>query len=318
MTSTTLSPPHPASAGPSLARNLLNKVPEVTLYFWIIKILCTTVGETAADYVNTTLGLGLTNTTYVAGALLAALLFTQFRLRRYVPGVYWSVVVVISVFGTLITDNLTDKQNLALTVTTPVFAGILALVFAVWYGVERTLSIHTIVTRRREAFYWLAVLFTFALGTAAGDLLAERAELGYALSVGVFGGAIALVAFAHFKLRLNAVFAFWVAYILTRPLGASIGDFMSQSDPQFGGLGLGTTVTSYIFLGCILALVVFLTLTRRDQTPPELVLAEEQLEEEHARYRREHPHHPHLPVVHRHQGDAPHGAPPLRPVREEG
>src|SRR4051812_17878733 len=133
-------------------RRMLNKVPEVTVYFWVIKVLCTTVGETAADYVNDNLGFGLVKTTYVAGALLAVLLIWQFGLRRYVPGVYWAVVVVISVFGTLITDNLTDLHGVALTVTTPIFAAILALVFAVWFAFERTLSIHTIVTRRREAF----------------------------------------------------------------------------------------------------------------------------------------------------------------------
>jgi uncharacterized membrane-anchored protein len=248
---------------------MLNKVPEVTVFFWLIKIMCTTVGETAADYVNDTLGFGLTNTTYVAGGLLAVLLIVQFSLRRYVPVVYWAAVVVISVFGTLITDNLTDGHNVPLTTTTPIFAVILAVVFAVWYRVERTLSIHTIFTRRREAFYWLAILFTFALGTAAGDLLAEKLDLGYGLSVVIWGGAIALIAFAHYGLRLNAVLSFWLAYILTRPLGASIGDFMSQHDKQYGGLGLGTTGTSYIFLGAILALVVYLTVTRRDQTPPE-------------------------------------------------
>jgi uncharacterized membrane-anchored protein len=263
------SSPSVAARPVSLGRQMLNKVPEVTIFFWLIKIMCTTVGETAADYVNDTLGFGLTNTTYVAGGLLAVLLIVQFRLRRYVPLVYWSAVVVISVFGTLITDNLTDGHNVPLTTTTPIFAVILAIVFAVWYGVERTLSIHSIVTRRREAFYWLAILFTFALGTAAGDLLAEKLDLGYGLSVVIWGGAIALIAFAHFALRLNAVLAFWLAYILTRPLGASIGDFMSQHDKQYGGLGLGTTGTSYIFLGCILALVVYLTVTRRDQTPPE-------------------------------------------------
>jgi uncharacterized membrane-anchored protein len=261
--------PSVAARPVSLGRQMLNKVPEVTIFFWLIKIMCTTVGETAADYVNDTLGFGLTKTTYVAGGLLALLLIVQFSLRRYVPIVYWSAVVVISVFGTLITDNLTDGHNVPLTTTTPIFAVILAIVFAVWYRVERTLSIHSIVTRRREAFYWLAILFTFALGTAAGDLLAEKLDLGYGLSVVIWGGAIALIAFVHFALRLNAVLAFWLAYILTRPLGASIGDFMSQHDKQYGGLGLGTTGTSYIFLGCILALVVYLTVTRRDQTPPE-------------------------------------------------
>src|SRR3954468_12351555 len=253
-------------AADSTARRMFNKVPEVTLYFWVIKIMCTTIGETAADYVNDTLGFGLTNTTYVAGALLLALLIAQFRLRRYVPPVYWAVVVVISVFGTLITDNLTDRYNVPLTTTTPIFAVVLALVFAVWWGFERTLSIHTIVTTRREAFYWLAILFTFALGTAAGDLVAEKADLGYAVSIVIFGGAIALVAFAHYVLDLNAVLSFWLASILTRPLGASIGDEMSQTSKKYGGLGLGTTGTSYIFLGCILALVVWLTITRRDAT----------------------------------------------------
>src|SRR3954463_12763445 len=160
-------------------RRILNKVPEVTLFFWIIKIMCTTVGETAADYLNENLGFGLTNTTYAAGALLAVLLLAQFRLRRYVPGVYWSAVVVISVFGTLITDNMTDAHNVPLTTSTPIFAVVLAVVFAVWYAIERTLSIHTIITRRREGFYWLAILFTFSLGTAAGDLVAEKFSLGY-------------------------------------------------------------------------------------------------------------------------------------------
>src|SRR3954471_21814812 len=158
----------------ALGRQMLNKVPEITLWFWLIKIMCTTVGETAADYLNVNLGFGLTNTTYVAGGPLACLLVWQFRLRRYVPGVYWAAVVVISVFGTLITDNMSDHYNVALTTSTPIFAVILAIVFAVWFAVERTLSIHTIFTTRREAFYWLAILFTFALGTAAGDLSAEK------------------------------------------------------------------------------------------------------------------------------------------------
>jgi uncharacterized membrane-anchored protein len=250
---------------------MLNKVPEVTLFFWIIKIMCTTVGETAADYLNVNLGFGLTNTTYVTGALLAVLLLTQFRLGRYVPSVYWSAVVVISVFGTLITDNMTDAHNIPLTTTTPIFAGILAVVFAVWYAVERTLSIHTIVTTRREMFYWLAILFTFSLGTAAGDLVAEQFSIGYGPSILIWGGAIAAITAAHYALRLNAVLAFWLAYIMTRPLGASIGDFMSQHSHKYGGLGLGTTDTSYIFLGCILALVVFLSVTKRDQTSPDVI-----------------------------------------------
>ncbi|WP_211233184.1 COG4705 family protein [Solirubrobacter soli] len=252
--------------GPSLGRRMLNKVPEVTFYFWLIKIMCTTVGETAADYLNDNLGFGLTNTTIVAGVLLAALLVVQFRVRRYVPGIYWSAVVVISVFGTLITDNMTDRYNVPLTTSTPIFAVVLAIVFAVWWSVERTLSIHTIFTTRRESFYWLAILFTFALGTAAGDLVAEKASLGYGISIAIFGGVIVLIAIAHYVFHANAVLTFWLAYIMTRPLGASIGDFMSQHSKKYGGLGLGTTGTSYIFLGCIFALVIWLSITRRDAT----------------------------------------------------
>src|SRR4051794_13175658 len=250
-------------------RRMLNKVPEVTLYFWVIKVLCTTVGETAADYMSDNLGLGEKLTAVVMAGVLAVALVAQFRRRRYVPGVYWLAVVLISIVGTLITDNLTDNYGVGTTVTTPIFAGALALTFAVWYGFERTLSIHTIFTRRREAFYWLAILFTFALGTAAGDLVAEKFSLGYGPSIAIWGGAIAAITFCHYVLKLNAVLAFWMAYILTRPLGASIGDFMSQHSKQYGGLGLGTTGTSYIFLGCILALVTFLTISKRDQTPPE-------------------------------------------------
>src|SRR4051794_12208051 len=251
----------------SAGRTMLNKVPEVTLFFWVIKIMCTTIGETAADYLNVNLGFGLTNTTYVAGALLIVLLIAQFRLRRYVPAMYWAVVVVISVFGTLITDNLTDAYKVPLTTSTAVFSVVLALVFLIWWLVERTLSIHTIVTTRREAFYWLAILFTFALGTAAGDLIAEKAALGYWVSALIFGGVIAAITAAHFALKLNAVLAFWLAYILTRPLGASIGDGLSQPT-HTSGLGLGTTGTSYIFLACILVLVIYLSITKRDQTPP--------------------------------------------------
>jgi uncharacterized membrane-anchored protein len=250
-------------------RQMLNKVPEVTFYFWVIKIMCTTVGETAADYLNDNLGFGLTWTTVVTGVLLIGLLAVQFKLDRYVPPVYWLAVVFISVFGTLITDNLTDRFGVSLWTSTIIFAIVLAATFAVWYRSERTLSIHSIVTTRREGFYWLAILFTFALGTAAGDLFAEKLSLGFGVSALIFGAAIAVITLAHYRAGLNAVLAFWLAYILTRPLGASIGDGLSQSSKN-GGLGLGTTGTSYLFLACILALVVFLTVTRRDQTSPEL------------------------------------------------
>jgi len=273
MTTLAESPSVLKTSAPSTARRMLNKVPEVTLFFWIIKILCTTVGETAADYLNVDLGFGLTNTTYVVAALLTVALIFQFRSRKYVPGIYWTAVVLISVVGTLITDNLVDNMGVALQTTTIVFSIALAATFAVWYGFERTLSIHSIVSFPREAFYWLAILFTFALGTSAGDQVAESYGLGFFVSVLIFAAAIALVTLAHFRFGLGPILAFWLAYILTRPLGASVGDLMSQPTAA-GGLGLGTTGTSLIFLTAIAALVAYLTLTRVDQTPPEVVEAD--------------------------------------------
>ena len=253
---------------------MLNKVPEITLFFWIIKVLCTTVGETAADFLNDNLGLGLTGTTFIVGALLIVTLFFQFRARRYVPGIYWLTVVLISVVGTLITDNLVDNFGVALRTTTILFSVALIATFAAWYRSEGTLSVHTIVTTKREAFYWLAILFTFALGTAAGDYVAEALNLGYLKSLVLFSAAIAVVAIAHYRFQMNAVLSFWLAYILTRPLGASIGDYLSQPKED-GGLGLGTTVTSFIFLTAILVLVIYLSATKRDviELEPEVAAA---------------------------------------------
>jgi uncharacterized membrane-anchored protein len=244
-------------------RHVLNKVPEVTIFFWIIKIACTTVGETAADYLNMRLGLGLTGTTVFMSSLLVVALIVQFRSKAYVPWIYWLSVVLISVVGTLITDNLTDHYKVSLVTSTIGFSIALAVVFAVWYAIEKTLSVHTIVTPRREAFYWLAILFTFALGTAAGDLISERFRLGYPLSVIIFGVVIAAIAVAHWRFKMNAVLAFWIAYILTRPLGASLGDFLAQSRNR-GGLGLGTTVTSVLCLAVILLIVIYLTRTSEE------------------------------------------------------
>jgi uncharacterized membrane-anchored protein len=247
----------------SLGRKMLNKVPEITVYFWVIKVLCTTVGETFADNLNENLGLGLSGTSYIMGALLIAVLVFQFRARKYVPGIYWLAVVLISVVGTLVSDNLVENYGVTLETTTIAFSAILICVFASWYAVERTLSVHTIFSTRREAFYWLAILFTFALGTSAGDFLSEQLELGYLAALGIFAGAIVVVAVLHFGLRMNAILSFWLAYILTRPLGASIGDYLASPKAE-GGLGLGTNVTSFIFLGTILALVVFLAISKRD------------------------------------------------------
>jgi uncharacterized membrane-anchored protein len=248
---------------PSNGRRMLNKVPEITLYFWVIKILCTTVGETFADNLNENLGLGLTNTSYIMGAVLIAVIVAQFRSRRYVPGIYWLAVVLVSVVGTLVSDNLVENYGVTLETTTIAFSVCLIATFATWYWSEHTLSVHTIVTTKREAFYWATILFTFALGTSAGDLISEKLEFGYLPTVGIFAGAIAVIAFCHLALKMNAILSFWLAYILTRPLGASIGDYLA-SPTEEGGLGLGTTVTSIIFLSTILALVVFLAISKRD------------------------------------------------------
>ena len=239
--------PTEAKREPSLARHMLNKVPEVTLYFWLIKVLCTTVGETAADFLNVNLNLGLKSTSVVMSALLLVALFFQLRSKRYVPGLYWIAVVLISVVGTLITDNLIDNLGISLPTTTVLFSVALAAVFGAWYASEKTLSVHTIITTKREVFYWFTILFTFALGTSTGDLIAERFDLGYLVTLLIFAGLIVLIGIARGVFKVNAIFAFWAAYIFTRPLGASLGDFLSQ-DRSNGGLGL----------------VVYLAVTKRD------------------------------------------------------
>ncbi len=246
------------------SRVMLNKVPEVTVYFWIIKILCTTVGESFADYVNETLGFGLTNTTLAFSAALVVAMVVQFRLNRYVPSAYWLAVVLISVVGTLLTDNLTDARGVPLWVSTTAFSALLAVVFGVWYARERTLSIHSIVTAPREAFYWLTVLVTFALGTATGDWTLELTGWSPGASIMLPLGLLVAV-LAAWRLGAGPVLSFWLAYILTRPLGANIGDYLASSHAD-GGLGLGTFGTSLLFLATILAVVVFLTVTDADRT----------------------------------------------------
>jgi uncharacterized membrane-anchored protein len=237
---------------------VLNKVPEVTLAFWIIKIMSTTVGETGADYLAVHIGLGRTVTNCCMAALLIVSLMLQLRSRQYVPWRYWLTVVLVSVVGTQITDALTDGLEVSLYLSTSVFAVALAATFAIWYAVERTLSIHTIITTRRELFYWAAILFTFALGTAAGDLATEALQLGFQLGVIAFGALIVVVALAYFR-GADAVLTFWIAYVLTRPLGASLGDLLSQAQ-TYGGMGLGSIVTSAVFLAIIVVLVAFLSL----------------------------------------------------------
>lgn len=231
----------------------LNKVPEIALSFWIIKILSTTVGETVADYLAVDAGWGQGITRTVMGALLATALFMQMRTRRYTPWIYWLTVVLISIVGTQITDLLTDSFGVSLYVSTPAFAVALAAILFVWYRVEHTLSIHHIVTPRRELFYWAAILCTFALGTAAGDLATEALSLGFAWGVAAFGALIGMT-YAAWRLGGNAVLTFWIAYILTRPFGAALGDLLTQAK-TYGGLGIGAQWTSVLFLSVIVLLV---------------------------------------------------------------
>ncbi len=241
--------------------DMLNKVPEVTLAFWVIKIMSTTVGETGADYLAVHVGLGTAVTSGITVSLLFAALVLQLRMRRYVPWIYWLTVVLVSVVGTQITDALTDRLGVSLYTSTATFAVTLAATFAIWYRTERTLSIHTIVSTRRELFYWAAILFTFALGTAAGDLATEELGLGFNVGVLAFGALIASIAGAYY-LGANAVLTFWLAYILTRPLGASLGDLLSQAR-AYGGLGLGTVYTSIAFLTVIVVLVAAISFEER-------------------------------------------------------
>jgi uncharacterized membrane-anchored protein len=247
---------------------MLNKVPEVTLAFWVIKIMSTTVGETGADYLAVHVGLGTALTGAIMASLLLAALLVQLRMRRYVSWIYWLTVVLVSVVGTQITDALTDRLDVSLYVSTGVFAAALSTIFAIWYAVERTLSIHTIVTTRREVFYWAAILFTFALGTAAGDLATEALGLGFRLGVVICSALIATIAAAYY-LGANAVLTFWLAYILTRPLGASLGDLLSQAR-DYGGFGLGTIYTSLGFLMVIICLVALVSMQDRAATRPIL------------------------------------------------
>jgi len=237
-----------------------NRVPNVTADFWLVKLLAVTMGETAAAYLAVNLGYGLSVTSWIMSVALAVTLILQFRQGRYVPWAYWAAVVMISVVGTLITDNLVDNFGVALETTTIFFTIALAMTFAFWFFCERTLSIHSVITTRREIFYWLAILFTFSLGTAAGDLVAEQFALGY-FSTGVLFAAIVGAFWLAYVVGVNAIFSFWLAYIFTRPLGASFGDLLSQP-MEYGGLGLGTTVTSLAFLAGIVATVIYMSISR--------------------------------------------------------
>ena len=244
-----------------------SKVPAVTPLFWVIKILTTGMGETTSDAMIHRVG--VTNTVALAaiglstGLVLAVALGLQARADRYVPWTYWFAVVMVSVFGTMAADGVHVGLGIPYIVSTTFFAGALAAVFGVWYASEKTLSIHSITTRRREAFYWLVVVTTFALGTAAGDMTAITLRLGYLSSGLLFAAAIAVPAVAYRWLGLNEVAAFWFAYIVTRPLGASFADWVAAA-PSHGGLGLGYGPVSLVLGALIVGLVAYLSVSGRD------------------------------------------------------
>ena len=235
------------------------KVPEITLIFWVLKLLTTGMGEAMSDFMGQ-------QSVPIAGAIgifgLAFALWLQFRAPEYRAPVYWFAVMMVAVFGTMAADGIHDGASIPYSVTTPVFAAIVAATFLVWYRSEGTLSIHSINTRRREAFYWTAVLGTFALGTAAGDLTAYSLNLGFWTSAVLFAVVFAIPALAWWRLNLNPIIAFWAAYVVTRPLGASFADGFSK--PTNGGLGWGDGVVSAIALVVFIALVAYVTVTKRD------------------------------------------------------
>lgn len=250
------------------AQALPVKVPIViTIYFWIIKLCATTVGGTSADLLMFNFHFGLSATSLLMGGLLLSLVSIQLRANRYIPWLYWVTVVLVSIVGTLITDNLTDQLGVPLVISSLGFAVVLLAVFVCWYKSEGTLSIYRIDTTRRELLYWAAILFSFALGTALGDLLAASQGMGYALSALLFAGVIVAIMIGFYKFNLNAIATFWLAYILTRPLAASLGEYLSQPVIN-GGQGLGPITTSAIMLFGLLGLVSFVTVKRIDAATP--------------------------------------------------
>jgi uncharacterized membrane-anchored protein len=268
-----LTPNVPATGDRRWSREpLAAKVPEITALFWIVKVLTTGMGEAASDYLGEV-------SLVLAGAIgalgFAAALWLQFRTRRYVATVYWSAVAMVAVFGTMAADGLHVALHVPYVASTLFYAILLGVVFYLWRRSEGTLSIHSIYTRRRETYYWITVFVTFALGTAAGDLTAASMHLGYFTSGVIFAIAIVVPAVAWWRFRLNEVAAFWIAYVLTRPLGASFADWFGKPHHIGDGLGYGDGTVTLIALAAIAILVGYIAITRRDIQPPLATLDEE-------------------------------------------
>ncbi|MQY18156.1 COG4705 family protein [Nocardia macrotermitis] len=247
---------NPVPVGISPARALATKVPEITVLFWVIKVLSTGMGETFSDFLVSKLPPELA--VGGAGVALIVALVVQFRSRRYVAWIYWTAVVMVSIFGTMVADIVDFGLGVPLQVTTIGFLVLLGVIFAVWYGCEKTLSVHSITTRRREAFYWATVMITFALGTAAGDLTAGKLHFGYLASTVLFAVVIAIPAVAHRWAGLGAIPAFWASYIVTRPLGASATDWLASD--RSDGLRLGT---GWVTLAVTIPMVALIAVAAR-------------------------------------------------------
>jgi len=246
-----------------MIKKIFIKVPEITIYFWIIKILSTTVGETAADFVNVDLGLGLLHTTVLMGIITVGSVIWQFKMKKYFAPAYWFLIVMMSIEGTLITDLLVDDFGVSLITLDIIFTILMLGLFGYWYKTEGTLSIHSIYTKKRESFYWLIVLMAFALGTGVGDTVSEYLAVGYSYSLLIFMAIFILAVVFSYAKVLDKITAFWIAFIVTRPIGASLGDLMIQA-PKDGGLGIGNGIVNILFFMVILGLITYLTITKLD------------------------------------------------------
>jgi uncharacterized membrane-anchored protein len=242
-------------------RQSFSKVPEVTAFFWIVKALTTGMGESTSDFLVH--GLVPELAVVLGGIAFVVALYLQFSSDRYVPWRYWLAVAMVGVFGTMCADVLHVGLGVPYVASTIFYAVVLAVVFRTWHRTEGTLSIHSITTERREVFYWAAVLATFALGTAAGDLTAVTLGLGFFGSGLLFAAVIAVPAIGYFRFGMNSILAFWFAYVVTRPLGASFADWLGVPAAR-GGLGVGTGLVSFVLAAAIAMFVAFLTSTGVD------------------------------------------------------
>lgn len=245
----------------SLGRHWLAKVPEITVYFWLTKLLTTAMGEATSDYLVYHMNKYLA--VILSGLVLLVAVLLQFSARRYIPWLYWFVVAMVAVFGTMVADAVHIVLGVPYAMSTVAFAVILAAVFWTWSRVEPTLSIHSIRTPRRELFYWATVMATFALGTAAGDMTARTLHLGYFASALVFAALFALALVGRRLLGWNAIFSFWFAYVMTRPLGASVADWFGMP-PSVGGMGINKILVSAVLSVWIAAFVAYVTVSRCD------------------------------------------------------